>query len=76
MFDKVLNTPLNAIVSNLIKNVAAKVFLKNGYFHSLKCVLTHLFPVHLSLPPGNIRKPYGFLMFPGGRRRVHWEQMG
>ena len=30
----------------------------------------------LSLPPKNIRKPYGFLMFPGGRERVHWEQMG
>ena len=23
----------------------------------------------------NIRKPYDFLMFSGGRERVHWEQM-
>ena len=27
-------------------------------------------------PPENIRKPYGFLMFSGGRERLHWEQMG
>ena len=30
----------------------------------------------LSLPPENIRKPLGFLMFSRGRERVHWEQMG
>ena len=30
----------------------------------------------LSLPPENIRKPYGFLVFSGGRERVHWERMG
>ena len=29
-----------------------------------------------SPPPENIRKPYGFLMFSGGRERMHWEQMG
>ena len=37
-------------------------------------------PIHsqytLSLPPENIRKPYGFLMFLGVRERVHWERMG
>ena len=27
-------------------------------------------------PPENIRKPYGFLMFSGGRERVNWERMG
>ena len=27
----------------------------------------------LFLPPENIRKPRGFLMFSGGRERVHWE---
>ena len=27
-------------------------------------------------PPENIRKPYGFLMFSGGREKVHWKQMG
>ena len=26
-------------------------------------------------PPENIRKPYDFLMFSGGRERVHWERM-
>ena len=30
----------------------------------------------LSLPPENIRKPEGFLMFSGGSEKVHWEQMG
>ena len=39
-------------------------------------VLTYLFLMHYSLPPENARKPYGFLTFSGGRKRVHWEQMG
>ena len=26
--------------------------------------------------PENIRKPYGFPIFSGGRERVHWEQTG
>ena len=30
----------------------------------------------LSLPHENIRKHFGFLMFPGGRERVHWELIG
>ena len=34
------------------------------------------FQCTLFLPPENIRKPYGFLMFSGGREKVHWEQMG
>ena len=43
----------------------------------LRCVLTHSFPIYtFSLPPENVRKPYGFLMFPGSRERVHWEGMG
>ena len=29
----------------------------------------------LSLPPENIRKPWGFLMLSGGRERMHWERM-
>ena len=29
----------------------------------------------LSLPPGNIKKPYSFLIFPASRERVHWKQM-
>ena len=42
---------------------------------TLSC-LTHSFPIHpFSTPPHN-PKPYGFLMFSGGRERVHWEQMG
>ena len=38
--------------------------------------LTHLFPMHPLSNPENIRKSYGFLMFSGGRERMHWEQMG
>ena len=30
----------------------------------------------LALPPENIRKPYGFLIFSVVRERVHWERMG
>ena len=30
----------------------------------------------LFLPTENIRKPYGFLMFSGGREGVYWERMG
>ena len=30
----------------------------------------------LYLPPENIRKPYGFLMFSGVSKSVHWEKMG
>ena len=30
----------------------------------------------LSLPPENIRKPYGFVVFSGGREIMHWERMG
>ena len=37
--------------------------------------LTHLFSMHPFSKPENIRKPYGFWMFSGGRERVHCEQM-
>ena len=48
----------------------------NGMIFS-RCVLTHSFPIYtFSLPPENIRKPYGFLMFSKGKERVHWERMG
>ena len=39
-------------------------------------ILTHLFPITLFPPPKNIRKLHGFLIFSGGRERVHWEQRG
>ena len=31
------------------------------------------FPMHPFSTPENIRKPFGFLIFSGGRERVHWE---
>ena len=41
--------------------------------------LVRVKPIHsqciFSLPPENIRKPYGVLMFSGGRKMVHWERM-
>ena len=33
------------------------------------------FPMYHSLTLENIIKPYGFLMFSGGRKKVHWEEM-
>ena len=43
-------------------------------------VSRHLWPIcsqcTLSVPPENIRKPYGFLMFSGSREGLHWKQMG
>ena len=38
--------------------------------------LTHSFPMQPFSAPENIRKPYGVLMFSGGRERIHWERMG
>ena len=32
--------------------------------------------VTLSPPSESVTKPHGFLMFSGGRERVHWERMG
>ena len=47
--------------------------------HPDQSQLTHLFPMmhpfYLSLPPGNIRNPYGFQIFSEGTERVHCEQM-
>ena len=38
--------------------------------------LTHLFPMQPFFAPRKHQKTKGFLMFSGGRGRVHWEQMG
>ena len=48
-------------------------FSEKRTFELQRAYLTHLFIMHLSLLPENIRKPYSFLMFPGGREKVHWE---
>ena len=45
----------------------SKQFYEMKIFYS-KCTF--------SLPPENIRKPYGFFYVFKGRERVHWEQMG
>ena len=59
--------------------VAGSYFLRgeikiSNSFPSSK--LTHSFPMTLSQPPENVRKPKGFLMFSGGREMVHWERVG
>ena len=46
---------------------------------SLDSLLFNPFVCHqrtFSLPPEDIRKLDGFLMFLGGRKRVHWELKG
>ena len=50
-------------------------YLIHSVIQHIPANLTHSFPMHPSLPPENIRKPYSFLMFPGNRERVHWERM-
>ena len=40
-----------------------------------KNTLTHLLPMHPFSNPENIRKPYGFMIFSGGRENVLWEKM-
>ena len=37
--------------------------------------LTHYSPVCFSIPPENIRKPLGFLMFSGSIEKQHWTIM-
>ena len=48
---------------------------KDGKIKEQSC-LRMRFQYTRSLPPGNIRKPLGFLMFSGGREKGHWERMG
>ena len=52
----------------------------NSCFNSKDQTMFQCYPIRfqctLSLTPENIRKPYGCLMFLGGRERVHWEGMG
>ena len=38
--------------------------------------LRHFLPISILGPPENIRKPLGFLMFSGGPKREHWQEMG
>ena len=54
----------------------AKYFNKMSYRCVVSSIINPFVPNTLSLHPENFRKPYGFLMFSGGRERAHWEQMG
>ena len=59
--------------SNFMRNNADKCQL---LARSNEKVTTHSFPMHPFSTPENIRKPYDFLMFSGGRKIAHWERMG
>ena len=45
-------------------------------FSTLYLNISPFVPNTPSRPPENIGKPYGFLMFSGGRERVYWERTG
>ena len=65
-------------------NLVFFYYATSYYFLTISCfgkrtlhiLLTHSFPMHPFSTPRNIRKPLAFLMFSGGRERVHWERMG
>ena len=46
------------------------------HYAKIKLYLTHYSPVLLSIPPENIKKPKGFLMFSGGIEKQHRAVMG
>ena len=47
------------------------ILLFTAFINSVNYYLNPSFPMHPFLPLENIRKPYGYLMFAGGRERVH-----
>ena len=70
--------PTSNVAQNCEKGIIVRYYTSDKFLvnlNYLSFILTHLLPITLSVPPENIRKPYGFLMFSGGRERVHWEQM-
>ena len=67
---------MNQNAGNTHVEVSWKLIFRNI---SENAHLTHTFPMNFSLQPENIRKPlkpYGFLMFSGGREWMHRELMG
>ena len=53
-------------------NTYGKMVFMNLWY--LWYLLTHSLPMHPFFTPENIRKSYGFLVFWGGRERVHCER--
>ena len=57
--------------------------LETEFLEKNKTAGTNSFAIHFNpfvrnapfLPSENIRKPYSFLTFSGGRERVYWERM-
>ena len=52
------------------------LFIEAAIRRPVKTCWTLLNPFVPNAPFFFPHSPYGFLMFPGGRERVHWEQMG
>ena len=70
----IFNPKKSHAIHQLINQIIQTYYFINSKI--LRWLLTYLCPqCTLSLPPENIRKPYGFLTFWRGRERVHWEQM-
>ena len=45
-------------------------------FHLMLTILTYLSPMHPFSTPWKHQKPYSFLMFSWGRKKMRWEQNG
>ena len=58
------------------KIVGKDTATQRNNLQSTIAIFNTLFPMHPFSSPKNIRKPYGFLIFSGGRESVHWKQMG
>ena len=65
------NTQILLIWLGRVFCYSKSTFIFYFYFKQYKPICSQC---TLSLPTENIRKPYSFLMFSGGRERVHWEQ--
>ena len=65
-----LNITTVAIEKKSLKRFYSHLWLLKGYFY---CTLRKYDYLNLELAKV---QTYGFLMFSGGRERVHWERMG
>ena len=72
MFKKFLIIPLKIVTTR------HQYRIKYLFFYGYICrpLLTYLFPLHTFSTPWKHQKIFGFLMFSGGRERVHWERKG
>ena len=57
------------VTTHILKIICQRLLLLG-----VAIILTHLFPMYPFSTPESTRKPYGFLIFSGGRERVHWNK--